>query len=211
MGNPKETPTFKPEVVTRLGVAQFRRVLETSPDLNERGSKGRTALFLASRLGRAEHVSLLLSRGANPNVVDELDEAPLQAASRRGHLQCVEMLLNAGASIDHLPADTKTEYAETALCSAIRHDSDAVVELLLRRGANPNVTSAKRSPPLHAVAQKRKLIQFEMLVAAGADIKARGTFGDSLLCVAIRCSAADIVRKVISLGVDVNEPGCHIA
>src|SRR5690606_22166741 len=97
-----------------------RSLLEQNANVNEVDKDGRTALFRVARVGKLETLHLLLEFGANPNLTDEKDEAPLQAAARYGHLECVEALLAAGADVNHCPNPEKTDYSETALCSAAR-------------------------------------------------------------------------------------------
>lgn len=147
-----DVPLFDARCATRFALKQFGRILERATDVNIRGPRGRTALFLAARSDRLGHISLLLQKGADPNLADESDEAPLQVASRHGHLECVNQLLRAGVNIDRCPDPSKTGYSETALCSAISHRFDIVAERLLECGANPNAISSARKYALHAAA-----------------------------------------------------------
>ncbi|XP_075170033.1 benign gonial cell neoplasm [Haematobia irritans] len=62
-------------------------------DINHRNSiTGRTILNIASMLGKAEHVKLLLEFGANPYIIDKFDVDALKMAYSKGHLECVEIL-----------------------------------------------------------------------------------------------------------------------
>ena len=58
------------------------------------------ALFAACRNGQAREVRRLLSGGADVDCVDEEGSTPLMAASANGHVEVVDMLLAAGATVN---------------------------------------------------------------------------------------------------------------
>jgi ankyrin repeat protein len=123
------------------------------------GSK--TPLLYAARLGDAELVELLLARGAKLEVADGNGVTPLleaivnanvfrvNRAGKSGHLEVAHALLDAGASVNAMDW-----YGETPLwaavdlrnlelgpgdnASGVRDDAYALIERLLRAGANPN-------------------------------------------------------------------------
>ena len=57
------------------------------------------ALMNACCSGQAREVRRLLSGGADVNYVDEQGLTPLMAASQRGHVEIVDMLLAAEANV----------------------------------------------------------------------------------------------------------------
>ena len=82
-----------PDMVSRSGFDRIRGALDAGVVVDARDKKGRTALFRAARLGWTSIVELLLSCGADVNLVEQSGEAPLQAAARYGHIECVKLLL----------------------------------------------------------------------------------------------------------------------
>ena len=56
-------------------------------------------MLKSSSTGAANSVRLLLNYGANPDETDDHPFSCVQLAASCGHLQIVEMLLNAGASL----------------------------------------------------------------------------------------------------------------
>jgi len=124
------------------------------------GSK--TPLLYAARAGDVELATLLVARGADLELADGNGVTPLLEAivntsvyrvrrdGRSGHLAVARLLLDAGAAVDAMDW-----YGETPLWAtvdlrnlergagdnggAIRDDAYALVDRLLRAGANPNV------------------------------------------------------------------------
>lgn len=73
-----------------------RWLLGRGADPDIENYSGRTALHLAARDGRTEHVELLLAAGAAINVRDERGDTPLQYAHNAGHTIVERMLRSAG-------------------------------------------------------------------------------------------------------------------
>lgn len=67
---------------------------------NARGSLERTALINAAQVGELECVELLLSAGADVNLVDIKGQSALHFAARFGKAPCARALIKAGANIE---------------------------------------------------------------------------------------------------------------
>uniref|UniRef100_A0A7N8XCH2 Cyclin-dependent kinase 4 inhibitor D n=2 Tax=Mastacembelus armatus TaxID=205130 RepID=A0A7N8XCH2_9TELE len=107
---------------------EVRRILEESrvhPDtLNE---FGRTALQVMM-MGNSKIASLLLEKGANPNVQDRHGIAPIHDAARTGFLDTVQVLVEYGASVN-IPDQS----GALPIHIAIREGHREVVEFLAPR------------------------------------------------------------------------------
>jgi len=132
--------------------------------LPDRGSRapipgGMTPLLYAARDGRTEIVRTLLDAGADVNHPDANAITPLIAAITNNHPDTARLLIDRGADIKAVDW-----YGRTALWAAVETrnmDVDnatfensidrapfvSVIELLLERGADPNVRT-KESPPI---------------------------------------------------------------
>jgi ankyrin repeat protein len=184
----------------RLGIKNFQAVLTAYQNLEERCPRGRTSLFHAARLGRIQHLQLLLGKGADPDARDFTDEAPLQAAARYGKDDCLGLLLEFGADLNHCPSPEKSEYSETALCSAVRK-APHLVDELLQAGADPNrATSALRFPLYFAAQSDSASTLIPKLIKCGADIDARNETGATALHAAIEDGSVSTVKLLVSLG-----------
>lgn len=70
--------------------------------------------------------------------------SPLHIAVRQGHLDCVKLLIQAGADVNSVNAGKHTPLHEAAY-----RGYDAVLCELLIRGADPHAKSNQRRSPLH--------------------------------------------------------------
>jgi len=84
--------------------------------LNERESRGRTALYLAVEAGRLDAVSVLLEFNADVNIPDKENKAPLFVACENGYAEIVTELLKNGA--DFKMANFKKDGAEKSCLEA---------------------------------------------------------------------------------------------
>lgn len=184
-----------------MKLEKFQEKLSSASDIEERDPKGRTALFRAARLGRSEHVKLLLQHGADPNTIDSAGEAPLQAAARYGHLDCAGVLVDAGASLDYCPPPERTDFSESALCSAVRKAPD-LVAFLLSCGADPSAASSARRLPLVIAAEQGSVETVESLLAANSRIDEQDSDGRTALHAAIDAGSVPLVKTLLARGAD---------
>lgn len=146
-----------PNDVDAKGRPVLEVALESRPDvatkLIQAGSKldwcdeyGRTPLLLALTYGQWKNGLLLLKEGAEVNVANHEGFTPLMLAislysARPDSIEIIHALLDAGAQIDAC-----LQSGLTALMFAAVHDSSGTtVELLLKRGASPHVSSESGS------------------------------------------------------------------
>lgn len=119
----------------------------------------------------------------------------LNAAAFHGHWRLCQYLLERGADVNTVLADTGESPLHSALCKPLRPHYDRVVQVLLDNGANPNVTTiagcetgafmrdarTRGETPLHRAAAFGTARVIRMLLDAGADPEARDVNGDSPL------------------------------
>jgi ankyrin repeat protein len=84
----------------------------------------------------ATTVEFLLTRGADPNLKDDIGRTMLHRAAAMNRVNLIEILLKHGANID---ATTATRMSP--LMYAAQRGSCEAVELLLRRGADANIVN----------------------------------------------------------------------
>jgi ankyrin repeat protein len=111
-------------------LAQMKALLDRGADPNAANAEGTTALMWAATRG-LDRVELLLSSGARPNVADTAGFTPLMfAAGYSGHSDVVARLVQAGAEVNALTANTWS-----ALRDAVKGGDTTKLRLLLDSGA----------------------------------------------------------------------------
>ncbi len=93
------------------------------------------------------------------------DSDPLGMAAYFGHVEIVQMLLAAGASVDNTDSD-----AQTALHAAAQEGHVPVVRLLLDSGASIDPTDERDRTPLRDAAERGHPEAAMLLVQRGADV-----------------------------------------
>lgn len=172
-------------------------LLDAGASLDAMGSSGSTPLLTAASADRIEAVARLIDRGASARARDGQGLMPLHRAANAGALGVVKLLLERGFEVDArtsselaargddgepLPDPTaaflgllnwhlggKVEDRQTPLHRAALRDREAVVALLLDRGADINARDAKGQTPLHLAVSNDSHKAATLLRALGAD------------------------------------------
>ena len=129
--------------------AMVELLLRAGADPKKAHPEGETPLLSASRAGSGATVRLLLARGADVNAAEKFQQTtPLMWAAAEGHMEVVDLLLEANANPNlqgHVTSLTVRHNADhptggfTALMFAARNGNDAMVRKLVARGANLNL------------------------------------------------------------------------
>lgn len=162
---------------------------------------GETPLHVASRTGQIAAIRLLVNRGAKINGRDGDGMTPLiTAATEAQNGSVIDLLLELGANIN-----AQAKSGMTALDYAAFSCNNQLVELLIRRGAKPNVGEGRRrSSPIKHCVSGENLLGLELLVAAGADVNATDA-GSSPLATAAVFGRVEYVRLLLNAGAVPNQ------
>ena len=162
---------------------------------------GETALYLASSRGAVRSAGILLRRSKA-----ELEErnnegmTPLLQASKSGHAGVVQLLVNAGASINVVDGDTRL----SPLHFAARRNNRELIQFLVEEGADIEARSRTMQPPLLVA------VFFECYEAAcvlgdlGADLYAKGANEITALHIAAMSGNSRMVSFLIERGSDID-------
>lgn len=177
--------------------------------LKELGAKVDEKIILEARLydlaqrGSAQEVQRLLASGVDPNlkVIKDLSvypiDLPLHAAIQGGHTRTAEILLAARA-------DPEAQgRGATPLFAAIQGGDPEMVRLLLKHGANVNVSYAGGQTALMSAAasySERRLEIVRLIVAAGADVNAKNSAGVTAAFLAAERGFDEVARFLLALG-----------
>ncbi|MBA2650523.1 MAG: ankyrin repeat domain-containing protein [Legionella sp.] len=135
-------------------------------DVNQ-SSNGQSPLHLAAENDRVDIVSLLISKGASINVLDNQQRSPLLVAVQKGHFSVVQELLNSETiDLNQGPGGTSPLYI------AAENGRVDIVNLLISKGANINQLTTKElwSPLYKAVYNGHLNVVQELLKSDDIDI-----------------------------------------
>lgn len=173
-------------VASRSGKpAIVRKLLDRGADVDARGARGQTALMWAVAERHPDVTQVLIAKGADvhrrsatwsqvmavpPHGVPLYNKAiphggdtALLFAARSGDLASATLLLAAGANVNDADA-----WGVSALVMAAHAGFGDLVELLLRRGADPNAAAAGFAA-IHAAVMRRDAGMVSALLAHDAD------------------------------------------
>ena len=154
--------------------AEIQALLSRGFDANSRDSKGQTGLYLALRANAFSAADALLKApGVDVNALNEAGESPLMMAALKGQAEWSKRLIGQGAKVDKA-GWSPLHYAATG-------PEPAVVKLLLDRGAPIDAPSPNGTTPLMMAAQYGVEPSVDLLLARGANPRAKNDKGLSVV------------------------------
>ncbi|HEX3249143.1 MAG TPA: ankyrin repeat domain-containing protein [Pyrinomonadaceae bacterium] len=200
-------------MAVRAGRADLvKLLLDAGAELNTKHRIGDSALIMsASRslpemnpphgqplpVPSAEIMSLLLAKGADPNLGGQWGHTALMEANTAAK---VKLLVAAGGQVN-----TIDEAGETALMHAVDRGEVEVVEALLQAGADPVVRDRKGETALMHALAKPVIGAARLLVRANlGDVNAQNNNGETLLMRVVNVGDPELVRVLLDRGADAN-------
>ncbi|XP_014237914.1 tankyrase-2-like [Trichogramma pretiosum] len=193
-----------------------KRLLEISDEVNRpveinaRDKFGQTPLYLAGKNGFEEMFALLLRRGANPNLANELGQTPLHVIAEARETPDMMELLFQIRSEKRQPVriDAQDESGKTALHYALELRRERSAEFLLKNGANPSLADKYGLTPLHIICDKPALAEkfFQIMTDQNqmVEVDARDSWGETPLHYALRSGHKKIIESLLMRGADPN-------
>lgn len=159
----------------------------------------------AAHSGKSSTVNLLIAAGADISSSSYGGEGAtaLHVAAKRGSVEGIQALLNAGHEINYI--SYKTSHLGTALAVAASNGNDEAVGCLLCNGADPNLYGYRYAYPLTLACENCRLESVKMIVEAGADVDGVGR--DTPLHVAANRGELSIMKLLVEHGADINMAG----
>ncbi|XP_063180202.1 ankyrin repeat and SOCS box protein 10 isoform X4 [Chroicocephalus ridibundus] len=206
--------SYEQELTTPLHITASRGYTECLRLLLLRGAAvnfapgGKTALHEACAAASRDCVRLLLSFGADPEAVSEDGYKPLHLCKSPDSIECVQQLLQHGASVN----SRTEEEDDTALHVAARHGLTDHIQLLLLYGAELEARNKEEQTPLNAGCaqphQPQDMDRYyrvcQLLVESGANIDAADRDRQHPLHLACKNANAQIVELLLARGANVN-------
>ena len=156
--------------------------------------------MLASRGGHAEPRFLTaIEYQVDVNSIGDNGWTPLLSASRYGHADVVQLLLEHGADVNVQAADL---WASLHLASAYGHLK--VAELLVERGAEVDARSEDQQTPLDLASGSGNLEVAYLLIKSGSNVNSQNTQGWTPSHSAAQNGHLDVVKLLLDSGADVD-------
>jgi uncharacterized protein len=186
---------------TRNDLVMADLLLRAGANAKAANEFGATALYAAAAHSDPAMTEKLLAAGADPNAALMSGETPLMEASRRGNLATVRLLLSNHAN----PNARESNGGQSALMWAVSQRHSAVVEELLKGGADVQAGSKAGFTPLMFAAQQGDADSARILLRAGAkpnDLQPKT--GLTALMIASAMANAKAVDVLLDNGADPN-------
>ena len=146
--------------------------------------------------GFAKH--LIITRALDVNAKVHFDSTPLFAASRKGHIDVAQVLLDHGAVVS-----AQDIHDQTPLSWASYEGHIDLVRLLLEHGANVNAqNNYDHSTALHRAVGNLRLDITRLLLDHGADVQIRGEDDLTPFQLATRTNQHDIAQLLLDRGAE---------
>ncbi|KAJ1136386.1 hypothetical protein NDU88_002803 [Pleurodeles waltl] len=209
---PKTKEMSPLRIVASRGYADcVKHILQQGADINSTIG-GSSALHDACVSHRTECVQLLLSYGANPNLMSEDGSAPLHLCSTPGSFQCAQLLVEHGARVNMKTRDS----AVTPLHVAAKHGLEEHLKLYLCNGADITQRNREGETALNAACagadnpeqSGRYYRVVKKLLDCGVDPKVAGRKNHTPLHNACGNCHHRVVELLLQHGAEVNVANC---
>jgi ankyrin repeat protein len=166
------------------------QLLTAGADINALDTNGRTPLIAAARLSRVNCLKELLWRKASIRIKDKYGcEAIHHAAQYADHLEVLQLLTSAGASIE-----TKTVRGERPISTAVQLNKVNAARFLLDVGAYIDCSDEDGDTPLFETIIKGSHECLELLLQRGADHRLKNNDGWGVLHIAAKYADEETLR-----------------
>ncbi|XP_055998803.1 putative ankyrin repeat protein RF_0381 isoform X3 [Ostrea edulis] len=178
----------------------IKLLIKAGCDMYKGNSDGDLPIHVAATIGHTEAVEELLIAGMDINALNTITEhTPLELAVCYEQVQMVEFLLDKKAK---LVVPSRKTMGDTALHQASQMGNVALIETLLKYGADINQMNANGETPFLAAVTDNKLTSVKALIQANCDFnKYRYTSPLSLGCLG---NKHEIIKYLLSEGYNVS-------
>ncbi|THX14501.1 ankyrin [Aureobasidium pullulans] len=158
-----------------------------------------TALHMAAQAGELDMVRFLVMKKAKVSIQNIAGKTALDFACAGNQTKIIEYLLKNGATCE---PDTS---GRTELHEAIDGGCDVdILKLFVSKGVDVNAKdNAGIKGALHLAARRGEHAIMQVLIDAEADMNIKSSSGQTLLHEAARGGSADVVRRFLAYGVDI--------
>ena len=192
--------------VANNNIEEFQEIIEQATQLNileelinKTDNDGRSPLYVASWKGRNDIAQLLLSNGADINLLKKDGTSPLSAAAQYGHSNVVQTLLSNKADINLSDKD-----GTSPLFVAAQEGHSNVVQTLINNNASIDQAKNNGVTPLYMACTYGHLEVVQLLLNNKADPYKTRDEGDTPIFKAAQKGHTKIVEKLLDNNFPIN-------
>ena len=212
----------------------FRYLIDNGIRIDNRDNKsGESAIFIAVERGSETAAAELIKKGADISFESGEGITPLIKAAKCGRKGMIELLVKAGAKVDHNdkkhvdamlrysilysdPADVDfyvkkglklaydaDEFYKDHFSAAIKNDRVAAAEIIVKNGFKPDFKGGMKELGAYDAAYSGHLNAVKYFIDNGADINATNGNGETFLIRAAKFQCKALMLYLINAGADV--------
>lgn len=169
-----------------------QRLLDAGLDINQKDIGGLTPLVL-NVLNARDKFNITVatsSQGSDHPSIKAIEDKNVNV------LKTAQLLVDSGADVTTGPKN------QGPLFYAGESNNVALLEILLKAGADPNVQDETTLRALHYTARRGSTKTAVALIEAGAEINAQDQYGFTALHEAVLGNCADLVKELLARGAD---------
>ena len=172
----------------------------TNEEIDVVDSFGRTALMWAAWRGDHTSFATLLQFGANPQASSFDGNSVLIYATYGGSIECIRLVLGAGADINH----TSHSLVTPVMVPPRIGDNLAIATVRVVRGASIEASRRQRFTPLYVAALTNQVEILAYLLESGATIDVASWDCSTPISVAISLNNHGVIEELIKRDSDLN-------
>ena len=171
-------------------------LIKRGADVNDgTNSNGFTPLMMASQYGYIDSLLVFIKSGALLNIQDQYGCSALEYACQGGRVQCVRLLIKAGASVNMV----NNTYGSTCLIVAAENGHTDIVQLLIDSGAELEIADKLTGiTPLLSACREGYIDTVKLLLENGANVNATNSHGYTVLMFA-KHFKHDVIVKMLQM------------